>query len=71
MRFKSTGEAAAALDRQHYHLDFLIRTRRIPAPQRSPGGDFLWTDEDIERARQALATVAPRRGHQGAAHAAS
>ncbi|HKB39263.1 MAG TPA: hypothetical protein VKD72_22685 [Gemmataceae bacterium] len=38
----------------------LIRHGRIPPPQKDVSGDYIWSPEDVERARVALATA--RRG---------
>jgi DNA-binding transcriptional MerR regulator len=39
-----------------YHRLFeLIRSNKIPPPQKDSSGDYVWCEQDIERARQALA----------------
>jgi hypothetical protein len=39
----------------------LIRFAKIDPPGRDTSGDYLWFPEDLERARQALATNRQRR----------
>ena len=50
-----TPAAADALGVGYWRLIGLLRSKRLPAPQKDSSGDYLWTPEDIERARQALA----------------
>ena len=50
-----TLQVADALSVPYYRLYELLRLRKIPAPQKDGSGDYAWTDEDIERARSALA----------------
>ena len=42
-------------------LRWLLTAGKIPLPARDSSGDFVWSDEAIERARQALLTT--RRRH--------
>jgi hypothetical protein len=32
----------------------LVHSDKIPAPAKAGSGDYLWTDADVQRARQAL-----------------
>ncbi|MHB1422807.1 MAG: hypothetical protein ACYC3I_06355 [Gemmataceae bacterium] len=43
----------------YWKLFGLIRGARIEPPQRDSSGDFIWLEEDLDRARIALA--APRK----------
>jgi hypothetical protein len=44
-----------------YHLLFgLIRSRRLTPPAKDSSGDYVWTPDDIERVRAALAARADR-----------
>jgi hypothetical protein len=33
----------------------MLRYEKIPAPQKDSSGDYVWTDEDLDHARKALA----------------
>lgn len=50
----TTGEAAALLGRPLWQVQRLLSLGRIPEVRMS-GGRRLWTADDVERARQALA----------------
>jgi hypothetical protein len=45
----------------YYQLFDLLRSRQISAPQKDSSGDYVWTESDVERARQALASRQRRR----------
>jgi hypothetical protein len=47
--------AARELGVSYHQLAGLLRSRKIPPPQKDSSGDYIWTDEDLDRARQALA----------------
>lgn len=51
---QKTPIAARILGIAESHLHYLVRSHKIPAPQKDSSGDFIWFDTDIERARQAL-----------------
>jgi hypothetical protein len=55
MPFLKTPAAADLPGVAYWRLIGLLRSKRLPAPQKDSSGDYLWTPEDIERARQALA----------------
>jgi DNA-binding transcriptional MerR regulator len=55
MGFKKTSAAASALQVPYYTLMALLRYGRITPPQKDSSGDYVWTDDDLERARIALA----------------
>lgn len=50
-----TSEAVKALDISFYQLTYLIRSGKVPAPRKDGSGDYCWNDDDLARARQALA----------------
>ena len=49
-----TKEAAAMLGVRPGTLTRAVWEGRIQSPTKGPGGAFLWTDEDVERASWAL-----------------
>jgi hypothetical protein len=53
--FRKTTVAAQELGIPYYRLIGLLRYGKMAAPARDTSGDYLWTDVDLERARQALA----------------
>lgn len=55
MNTRKSPLAAKELGISFYRLHGLLRARRITPPQKDSSGDYLWTDEDLERARKALA----------------
>ena len=61
MTFRKTPVAADELGVNYYRLIGLLRGRKIPPPSRDSSGDYLWTDADLDRARQALATMRQRK----------
>lgn len=58
-----TRSAVKVLGTTYYKLIEAIRGGRLQAPVKDESGDYWWTDEDLERARQALAT--DRRKNRG------
>jgi hypothetical protein len=45
-----------------YHVVItLVRSSKIPAPEKDEAGDFQWTEQDIERARQVIAARRKKR----------
>jgi hypothetical protein len=61
--YRKTPVAARELGTTYHRLIGLIRFNKIdPIPARDTSGDFIWGDEDMDRARQALA--AARRGKE-------
>ena len=54
MRYRGTREVARALGVSHSRLARAVWAGKVREPERGPGGAFLWTDEDIERASWAL-----------------
>jgi DNA-binding transcriptional MerR regulator len=55
MRFSKTKAVADLLGITYHRLFELIRSNKITPPQKDSSGDYVWTEQDIERARQALA----------------
>jgi hypothetical protein len=51
---RGTRDAARLLGIPPGRLNRAVWDGRIPAPQRSPAGDYLWDDEDMRRACRAL-----------------
>jgi len=54
MQFYGTREVAKILNVRPHTLTAAIWNGRVDPPQKSPGGEFLWTEDDIERASWAL-----------------
>lgn len=61
MTIRKTPIAAAELGVTYHRLMGLVRFAKIAAPTRDSSGDYLWTDADLERARQALANLRQRK----------
>jgi hypothetical protein len=49
-----TPMAAAACDCTYWELIGLLRSGRLTPPAKDSSGDYVWTPEDVERARAAL-----------------
>jgi hypothetical protein len=58
---KSTREVARELNVNLAALWNRIKDGRLTPPPKGAGGQLLWRDEDVRRARQALADYTPRR----------
>ena len=56
MPFYKTPAVADLLGVGYYRLIGLLRSRRLAPPQKDSSGDYIWTPEDVERARQVFAT---------------
>jgi|GEM_PF-1476069 len=54
MSLYSTRQVAAMLEIRPDALSRAIWVNRIHSPQKSPSGDFLWTDADIQHASWVL-----------------
>ena len=63
MGFYKTKAVADLIGITYHRLFELIRSNKIPPPQKDSSGDYIWCEQDIERARQALAVR--RRPQQG------
>jgi hypothetical protein len=57
MPYRKTPVAARELGVSYHQLIGLIRYDKIAAPERDSSGDFIWTEADLARAREALATM--------------
>jgi hypothetical protein len=57
MRYIKTPVAAKEPGVSYHQLIGLLRYGKITAPARDSSGDYLWTDTDLDRARQALDTM--------------
>lgn len=53
-QFLSTRDAARRLGVNPSRLSRAVWTGKVPEPQRGPGGNFLWTEDDLRRASWAL-----------------
>ena len=47
--------AAKELGIPYYRLIGMLRSAKIQPPQKDSSGDYLWTDADLQAARQAMA----------------
>jgi hypothetical protein len=66
MTYQKTPAVADALGISYSRLINFLRTRRLNPPQKDTSGDYVWTPEDVERARQVLAGT-PVRDNRSAA----
>lgn len=55
MPYRKTPVAARELGTTYHRLIGLIRFSKMVPPERDSSGDYVWTDDDMARARQALA----------------
>ena len=55
--------AAIELGISYDRLVSLLRSRKITPPQKDTSGDYLWSDEDLNAARLALALSDRRRSN--------
>jgi hypothetical protein len=51
-----TAEVITHLETTHHKLWGLFRSNKIRPPAKDISGDYVWTDQDVENARRALAT---------------
>jgi hypothetical protein len=59
---RKTSQASDELGVLPWQLIYLIRSKRInPAPVKNESGDYVWTPNQIEQARVALADIRVRR----------
>jgi hypothetical protein len=61
MPYLKTMGVAAKLEVTCYRLYELLRNRKLAPPSKDSSGDYIWLPEDVERARQALASGRRRR----------
>ena len=51
---RKSRDVADHLGISYYALFELLRGRHLTPPEKDSSGDYVWTEEDVERARQAL-----------------
>jgi hypothetical protein len=61
-KFWKTPGAADEIGTTYSRLINLVRFKKIDPPQKDSSGDYVWTREDLERARKALAVGRRGRG---------
>jgi DNA-binding transcriptional MerR regulator len=61
---RSTTRAAQIVGIPTSHLYSLLRAGRLAPPMRDDSGDYLWSERDIEAARQALRMPRRQRARQ-------
>ena len=54
MTFFKTPVAAERAGTNYHHLMSLIRCKRIRTPAKDSSGDYVWTQQDIEAAREVI-----------------
>jgi hypothetical protein len=59
-----TGEAVRRLGCAYWQLIGALRGGKLQPPAKDSAGQFVWTEEDLERARKALATDRRRKEHR-------
>jgi hypothetical protein len=59
-----TPQAARELGMTVTRLRSMIQNEKIEPPAKDTSGDFVWTAQDLERARQAALTDRRRREHR-------
>jgi hypothetical protein len=52
--YVKTPEAAKSIGVSYHRLINLVRFGKISPPARDSSGDFLWTPDDLQRAREAF-----------------
>lgn len=62
MPYRKSPAAAKELGISYYQLIGLLRSDRLAPPEKDSSGDYVWTDGDLERARQALRAGRRRKG---------
>jgi hypothetical protein len=62
---RKTREAARELGMTITRLKSFISNDKIAPPKKDCSGDFIWTDNDIERARQAAGIDRRLKAHRG------
>ncbi len=58
--YKKTPQVSDLLGIQYHRLISLLRSKRLVPPEKDSSGDYVWSPEDIERARQVINT-SPRK----------
>ncbi len=70
MLFRKTSAAARELSVPYWTLIGLLRYGKIDPPGKDTSGDYVWTEADMSRARQAIAKRAGRKVNAAAGEAA-
>lgn len=65
-----SGAVTRLLGVPYYTLFEMMRGGHLQPPQKDSSGQFVWTEADLERARQAVANRQARR-QKGGCHAAA
>jgi hypothetical protein len=60
MGYVKTSVAAKRIGCSYYQLTYLLRTGRIEVAKDS-SGDFIWSDFDLQKAKDLLASMVERR----------
>jgi hypothetical protein len=55
MLFRKSTVAAHELGISYHRLISLLRSEKLSRPQKDSSGDYVWTEQDLAAARQALA----------------
>ncbi len=64
--FRKTPVAAREVETNYPRLMSLVRLGKIPAPMKDSSGDYLWSDQDIDNAREAIRKLDERRRSKAA-----
>jgi hypothetical protein len=56
-----TSEVVTLLKVPYYRIDYLLRAGRVSRPARDGSGDFVWSEQDVDRLRRELAALTSRR----------
>ena len=51
---RTNGQLCRELNVKPYQIEYLIRSRLIPVPQKTDSGHRLFSDEDVERIKDML-----------------
>jgi hypothetical protein len=62
MTYRKTTAAARELGISYTRLIGLMRYGKITPPERDTSGDYVWTDDDLARARRALTATRRKKG---------
>lgn len=54
MRYRKTNAVARLLKMNFGTLNNIVRQKRIPAPERTTDGTYLWSEQDVENVRELL-----------------
>lgn len=68
MTLRKSPIAAEELGISYYQLISLLRSKKLPPPQKDSSGDYIWADADIDAAREALRIDYRRKGNRTDQH---